>query len=153
LVSVSGYDHYDRLIDLDLDFSPETLFQIVTDDSGWQAVEDLQLQGQAVDFPVRWDVGGWMLRGHLDVTLVNALGIQRVFGAGRRDYTQDLWSAAGYAETSFDFWRDFTLDGGFRWNWEQKQMDYLLTLGSGLTAPSEPNESWSQPTGTVRPTY
>jgi iron complex outermembrane receptor protein len=154
LTSISGYDAYDRLIDIDLDFSPETLFQIVTDDEGWQGVQDLRLEGQVVDtVPLRWEVGGWLLREHLDVVVTNDLGIQGTFGAGKRAYTQDLWSTAGYASLSFDFWKDYTLDGGFRYNWEQKKMDYLLTLGSGLTAPDDPEETWSQPTGTVRLTY
>jgi iron complex outermembrane recepter protein len=153
LTSVTGYDHYKRHIDLDLDFSPQTLFQIMTDDSGWQSVEDLRLEGQLVELPLHWDVGGWALREHLDVTVANDLGKQSVFGAGRRDYTQDLWSMAGYADLSFDFWNDFTLDGGFRYNWEHKWMDYVLTQGFGGTFPAHPNEAWSQPTGTVRLTY
>src|SRR5262249_38747111 len=132
LTSVAGYDHYDRLIDIDLDFSPETLFQVVTDDSGWQAAQNVQPEGRAgAVLPLRWDVGGWLLREDLDVTVINDLGKKALFGAGRRDYTQDLWSSAGYADLSFDFWRDFTLDGGFRYNWETKRMDYVLTLGSG----------------------
>jgi outer membrane receptor protein involved in Fe transport len=154
LTSVTGYDAYDRLIGIDLDFSPETLFHILTDDDGWQVIEDLRLQGEFGDeHPVRWDVGGWFLREQLNVVVANDLGDNAIFGAGQRDYTQDLWSTAGYASLSFDFWRDFTLDGGFRYNWERKSLDYLLTVGTGQTFPDSPEETWHKPTGTIRLTY
>ena len=45
LTSISGYDTYNRFIDIDLDYSPETVFHIETDDEGWQVTQDLQLQG------------------------------------------------------------------------------------------------------------
>jgi len=155
LTTITGYDNYDRLIDIDLDMSPETLFQIRTKDNGWQATTGLQLQGQLGDESVvNWDVGGWFLREQLDVVVTNDLGPLSVFGVGARDYTQDLYSAAGYASLSFDFWDDFTLDGGFRYNWEQKKLDYALTQGS-VAEPflQQLNDDWSAPTGTVRLTY
>jgi len=155
LTSTSGFDSYDRFIDTDLDFSPQTLFQIETDDDGWQATQDLRLQGTLGDeVSLRWDVGGWLLREHLDVVVTNDLGRNSIFGVGQRDYTQDVWSAAGYASLAFDLGYDFTLDGGFRYNWEQKKLDFSLTFA----AFSQPfleklNESWDAPTGTVRLTY
>jgi outer membrane receptor protein involved in Fe transport len=154
LSSVTGYDTYDRYIQLDLDFSPETLFHITTNDEGWEVVQDVRLQGQlGEETPLRWDIGGWFLREQLKVVVTNDLGDAAIFGAGARDYTQDLYSAAGYASLSFDFWDDFTLDGGGRYNWERKKLDYLLTIGTGQTFPSAPEEVWTQPTGTVRLTY
>ncbi len=155
LSSVSGYDSYDRLIDIDLDFSPETLFQIVTDDQGWQFYQDLRLQGQfgEAEFPARWDIGGWLLREALDVVVSNDLGILTTFGVGQRDYTQELWSTAGYGHLSFDFWERFTLDGGFRYNWEEKKLDYVLTAGTGQEFPEKRNDVWLAPTGTVRLTF
>ncbi len=155
LTSVTGYDAYDRLIDLDLDQSPETLFQTTTDDEGWQITQDLRLQGQIGDeAPVRWDAGGWFLRESLDVLVTNDLGAGSLFAAGKRDYTQDVWSAAGYLSVAFDFWEDFTLDGGVRYNWEQKKLDYALTQGSiPEPFPANLNDTWSAPTGLVRLTY
>jgi outer membrane receptor protein involved in Fe transport len=150
LNSVTAYDTYDRLIDLDLDFSPETLFHVLTDDDGWQAIQDVRLQGQLSEFPLRWDVGGWFLREHLGVSTLTTLTQAFLL----RDYTQDLWSTGGYASLSFDFWKDFTLDGGFRYNWERKSLDFSLVQS---TAPfpflDTPEESWSAPTGTIRLTY
>jgi outer membrane receptor protein involved in Fe transport len=155
LTSVTGYDTYDRIIDIDLDFSPETLFQIITDDDGWQVYQDLRLQGSFGDESVlRWDIGGWMLREQLDVVVTNDLGVNSAFAVGERDYIQDLWSAAGYASLAFDFWDNFTLDGGFRYNWERKSLDYMLSDASVcLPCVVELEDDWSAPTGTVRLTY
>jgi outer membrane receptor protein involved in Fe transport len=158
LTTSTGYDHYDRLLDIDLDFSPETLFEIVTDDKGWQVYQDVRLESQFGDErPVRWDIGAWFLREQLDVIVTNNLGNLSLFGVGKRDYTQDVWSAAGYLTLGFDFWERFTLDGGFRYNWEQKKLDYLLFAfdANGVLQeyPADLEDVWSAPTGTVRLTY
>ncbi len=156
LNTVTGFETYDRMIDNDLDFSPERLFQVLTDDDGWQAYQDLSIQGQLGEQgELRWEVGGWLLREQLHVNVFNDLGDFAAFGVGNRDYTQDLWSAAGYASASFDFWENFRLDGGVRYNWEEKTLDYSLVLGA---FPDQPifqllNDSWSAPTGTIRLTY
>jgi len=154
LTSITGYDTYDRLIDLDLDFSPQTLFQIRTDDQGWQATQGLQLAGElGEEGSVRWDIGGWFLRERLDVVVRNDLGPFSAFGVGERDYTQTLWSSGGYASLAFDFWDDFTLDGGFRYNWEEKKLDYKLSSSGQEPIFTEKNDPWAAPTGTVRLTY
>jgi outer membrane receptor protein involved in Fe transport len=155
LTTTTGYDVYDRKIDIDLDFSPQTLFHILTKDHGWQVVSDLKLQGQFDDEGAyRWEVGGWFLREQLNVDVQNDLGENSAFGAGRREYQQDLYSTAGYANLSFDFWEDFTLDGGVRFNWEEKQLDYRLFQGVNPTPfPIELDDTWQAPTGTIRLTY
>jgi iron complex outermembrane receptor protein len=84
--------------------------------------------------------------------VTNDLGDIGALAVGQRDYTQDLWSTAGYFHLSFDFWDRFTLDGGFRYNWEQKKLDYLLER-AGDFYEADPNNIWQAPTGTVRLTY
>ena len=151
---VTGYESYDRVIDIDLDFSPETLFQILTEDQGWQFTQDLRLEGALGDeSPLRWEIGGWFLRERLDVLVTNNFGTATNLQIGARDYTQDLWSAAGYASLAFDFWDDFTLDGGFRYNWERKKLDYTLVTGFLPPLVEKLDDTWSAPTGTVRLTY
>jgi len=155
LTSTTGYDTYNRYIDQDLDFSPETLFHIETVDDGWQVSQDLKLEGQFDDEGLaRWEIGGWFLHAQIDAVVTNDLGINAIFGVGQRTFLQDLWSTAGYLNASFDFWDDFTLDGGFRYNWEQKKLDYALTFQL-VTAPflQSLNNIWSAPTGSVRLTY
>ena len=165
--SVSSYDSYDRLIDIDLDFSPDTLFHITTEDDGWQFAQDLRLTGTLGDeAPIRWDIGGYFLRERLDVSVTNDLGVVANLAVGNRDYVQKLWSAAGYFTLAFDFWDNFTLDGGFRYNFERKTIDYVLNSDrpngggciEGIFPPSGcqeqvEEENWNAPTGTVRLTY
>ncbi len=155
LTTVTGGDGYDRDIAWDLDFSPETLFHIFTDDDGWQVTQDVRLEGSyGEQADIRWDVGGWFMREQLNVNVVNDLGPFSAFGVGERDYTQDLWSAAGYASLSFDFWEDFTLFGGVRYNWEQKKLDYSLARGGSPDFIFQKlNDEWTAPTGTIRLTY
>jgi iron complex outermembrane receptor protein len=154
LTSVTGYDTYDRVIDIDLDFSPETLFQIITEDEGWQATQDLRLEGELGDESrLGWEIGGWFLREQLDVLVTNNFGTSTNLQIGARDYTQDLWSAAGYASLTFDFWDDFTLDGGFRYNWEHKKLDYTLVTGFLPPLTEKLDDTWDAPTGSVRLTY
>ena len=154
LTTITGYDTYDREIDIDLDFSPETLFQIVTEDDGWQVTQDLRLQGQYGDeAQFRWDLGGYFLQEELNVVVTNDLGIISIFGVGQRRYKQELLSGAGYLTLAFDFWEDFTLDGGFRYNSEQKKLDFELDQGSLPTKFEKLKDTWSAPTGTIRLTY
>ena len=165
--TVSAYDTYDRLIDIDLDFSPETLFQIETKDDGWQFYQDLSFAGGlGGEGRLSWEAGGWLLREELDVVVTNDFGdtLAQV-GVQSRDYTQRLWSAAAYGSFSFDFWDDFSLDGGFRYNWEQKDL-HMLIEAAGSVSPGdcqrpeaggliqcELDETWHAPTGTIRLTY
>jgi iron complex outermembrane receptor protein len=107
---------------------------------------------------LRWDVGGWFFREKLNVLVDNDLGKASGVAVGRRDYTQDVYSAAGYGSLAFDFWDDFTIDGGFRYNWENKKLDYALSNTTCATFPEGVciellDDVWHAPTGTVRLTY
>jgi len=157
LTTVTGYDTYSRSIGIDLDFSPETLFHIFTLDDGWQFYQDVKLAGEhelLPDSPIRWDIGGWILQEELDVNVVVDLGALSFFGVGERDYTQKLRSFGGYGSFAFDFWDDFTLDGGVRYNYEEKDIDYLLTQQGGLQISElGQHDVWRTPTGTLRLTY
>ena len=37
LTTITAFDSYDRFRDEDFDFTPETVFEDITDDDGWQA--------------------------------------------------------------------------------------------------------------------
>jgi len=156
LNTISGYDRYDRHVDIDLDFSPETLFQIDTKDDGYQFYQDVKFSGETPvwETPVSWEVGGWALPEKLDVEADVDLGDFTTFGVGHRDYTQRLISSGVYGNFSFDFSEDFTLDGGVRWNREDKKIDYKLFEQDGLViTPLEERDVWIAPTGTIRLTY
>ncbi len=155
LTAVSAYDRYFRKIDIDLDFSPQTLFHIITRDDGYQLYQDLDLAGESAivgESPVRWNVGGWVLPEKLDVNQFNDFG--RLAGTvGLRDYTQRMLSLGGYGSFEFDFWDDFTLDGGVRYNWERKDIDYLLQVTGNPAITLDEHDVWQDPTGTLRLTY
>ncbi len=175
LTSTNAFDGYDRYVYVDLDFSPAELFEIETDDQAWQYYTDLNFAGEAFgdSLPVYLEAGGWFLREELEATVTNNLGSLQQFGVGSRDYTQQLWSTAVYGAFSFDFWDDFTLDGGVRYNWENKTLDMLVrqdptlggTPGAGAgrasdcsRSPTNPDhftcaDTWQAPTGTLRLTY
>jgi Outer membrane receptor proteins, mostly Fe transport len=156
--AVSGFDRYHRHVGVDLDFSPETLFQIDTHDSGYQFYQDVKLGGETpiFDTPITWDIGGWVLPEKIDVNVLVDLGKLSAFGVGERNYTQRLLSMGGYGSFSFDFSEDFTLDGGVRFNYEEKKMNYLLTQNFGgvsLELPLTEHDYYHAPTGTIRLTY
>jgi outer membrane receptor protein involved in Fe transport len=157
LTTVSGYDTYDRIVDLDLDFSPNQLFEVRTEDEGYQFVQDMHLAGSLPNQPVNWKVGVYYLQEKLEVNINNRfLPEVEVFGVSGRDYTQKLWSAAGWMSFDWSFWEDFTLDGGFRYNYDRKEMDYLLGQGdprNPVLLTDRPKDDWNAPTGTIRLTY
>lgn len=153
LTSVTAYDTYDRLVDIDLDFSPNTLFQIITEDELWQFYEDVKLTGDYGDFALgNWDIGAYALVESLHVVARNDFGNRTVFGVAGRDYTQDLYSFAAYFDTTFEFWDDFVLDGGVRWNYDRKTIDYELERANQLLT-NDLADSWHAPTGSARLTY
>lgn len=167
LTSTNAYDRYDRFVYLDLDFSPEELFEIETDDDAWQYYGDLNFAGEAFSdsMPVYLEFGSWFLREELEATVIPHLGDFDII-AVPRDYTQQLWSTALYGAFSFDFWDDFTLDGGVRYNWENKSLDMRLKIPEPQTfslsdCSRSPNDlrhftcadTWHAPTGTLRLTY
>jgi iron complex outermembrane receptor protein len=155
LTSISGYDTYDRSRDTDQDFTPEILFEAVQDDDAWQYTQDLGLDGEFADAGLRWNFGGFYLMEHLTsftdqlARQPNGQGVPLTL---LLDYTQDLWSWGAYAGFSWDFLTDFTLEGGARYNWEQKNFDYKLDAFS-VTSVIDESEIWQAPTGTLTLTY
>jgi iron complex outermembrane receptor protein len=103
--------------------------------------------------PVDWHIGGWVLPEKLDVKIQNDLGKTTGFAIGSREYTQRMLSFGGYGQFSFDFADDFTLDGGARFNWERKRIDYWLLLQGLEPVPLSHEDIWTAPTGTIRLTY
>jgi outer membrane receptor protein involved in Fe transport len=145
-----GYDGYDRYLDTDLDSTPNTLFHTQTDDDGYQIALGVQLTGDIVDVaPIRWDIGGFYLYEQLGVSITNQIGL---FGAGllERLYTQTLSSYGVYLSLEYDFWENFTLEGGVRYNSDTKEIDFSLVVDANEAHPADGAETWSAPTGFIR---
>jgi outer membrane receptor protein involved in Fe transport len=152
LTTISAYDAYDRFIEGDTDQSPNTLFHIVTDDEGWQFYQQLGVEGAYEEHGIDWEVGGFFLQESLTVAINNDFGFLGNVGITDRFYVQDTSSYGLYTDFEWEFWDSFTLEGGVRYNWESKSIDYeLINTNQTITAFNEKKRS--APTGGVRLTY
>ena len=154
LTTISGFETYDRFRDQDQDFTPDVLFEQVSEDQAWQFTQELRLSGELSEQPLRWEVGGYYLMEQLDWSSVTLLR-QKVQNV-TRDYEQDLWSFAFFAGFSWDFLDDFTLEAGGRYNWERKDFDYTLAKPQFFTPVSsrtQTGRTWQAPTGTISLAY
>jgi len=151
--SISAYDAYKRFRDTDQDFTPEVLFEGTQEDEAWQFTQELRFSGELQDTPFRWQAGGYYLMEKLNADVLQDI---TVLGAPRtttRQYQQDLWSFAFYGSFAWDFLDDFTLEGGFRYNWESKKFDFMSTDQYGLPTTALGNATWTAPTGTLTLSY
>jgi iron complex outermembrane receptor protein len=150
LTNVSNYETYDRSRSTDQDFSPDILFESESMDDAWQYFQRLSANGELTEAPFRWDVGAFYLMEELDFedTTLFANGGSRVF----RAYTQDSYSYGVWAAFAWDFLDDFTLEGGARWNWDQKVFD-LFTQNQSANNRTDTSLSESSPTGELTLTY
>lgn len=158
LTTITGYDKWNRSVDIDLDFTPNIVFENKTDDDGYQVFQEVRLTGQAFDDldeiwggPLDWEVGAFLLKEELNVDVVNRFDIIPPGVARTRTYTQDVTTYAGYASAAWDFWDAFTLDGGVRYNYEKRHIDY--TLFTIIPNEIDQNLVGKEPTGTVRLTW
>jgi iron complex outermembrane receptor protein len=154
VTTISSYDAYDRFRDTDQDFSPDILFEAAQEDKAWQTAHELKLWGELGDTPLRWEAGGYYLMEQLESFTDQELFIP--FGNFTREYSQDTWSFALHAGFSWNFLDDFTLEGGFRYNWARKKFDFLQvrTALPGIPLfPQEGEEIWHAPTGTISLRY
>jgi outer membrane receptor protein involved in Fe transport len=163
MTTVTGYARYKRLIDADIDFSPTVLAEAVVPDDLYQLTEDMKLEGDLGSFdPATWGLGYYFLYEDLnveqDITLRQDVAQLLISG---RQYTQQIRSLGVYGDFARDFWNDFTLDGGVRWNYESKElrMDVLTGLNNGPERDQRshfyfrPQNTWEAPTGTLRLSY
>lgn len=167
LTMITGYDGWQRLNDTDLDFSPNVLFEINTEDEGWQVFQELRFNGQAFEGldeifggPLDWEIGAFTLHESLDADVKIDLGpAGRFGGTTRRKYKQEVTTIAGYISLSWDFWDAFTIDGGVRYNWERREVSDFKLFTDIPSTPLDPalaaNDeiTGKEPTGTVRLTY
>ncbi len=161
--TITGYAGYDRLIDVDIDFSPTVLAELEQRDEVYQLSQDVSFDGDLGNLdPATWGVGGLFLYEDLDadqdITLRQDIAAALISG---RNYSQQIRSFAAYAQFARDLWSDFTLDGGVRWNWESKELRMKILNGSNFGEARfrrienffRPDETWQAPTGTLRLSY
>jgi iron complex outermembrane receptor protein len=152
--SHSGYLSYERHEDTDTDQTPDQLFEITVDDEAWQFFQDLELSGVLeVGNELRWDVGVYYLTEELELSQETFLS-QSFFGS-RRDYTQTIHSGAVWAGFVLDFWEDFTLEVGGRYNLEQKEFEITQTRNLAIGGPEQNKDTqlWKEPTWVAMLSY
>jgi iron complex outermembrane receptor protein len=152
--SITAFDNWERYRTADQDMTPDSLFEAVNNrDQAWQVAQELSLEGELEDHPLRWAVGGNLLAEKIkaDFFLQNAT-VNPFTGGTKRHFEQDLFSFNVYAQFETDFWDDyFTLKAGGRYNWERKNFDIREFAFVGFS--SSRDEVWQEPTGTVKLTY
>ncbi len=156
--ALASYDRYQRLQDIDADFTPEFLFEPFDRDEAWQTYEELRLGGELDVEPLQWEIGGYFLKERLAVDALTSLGL---FGgrpvAIKRDYTQDTRAFGIWGGFEWDLWDDLTLEGGLRFNYERKEFDLTrkdIVLDLALPARTgKQRETWQEPTGEIALRY
>jgi outer membrane receptor protein involved in Fe transport len=125
LVSLTGYEWYDRKIDDEGDAVPIREFAAVYEDSAWQVSQELRAGGEGERY--RWFVGGFFLHEDLEATnLFPGLRSRRI----QQDFAQKLTSGAGYASGRYWLLDEVYLDGGLRYNVEHKEFTLASTLNA-----------------------
>jgi len=154
--SISSFDTWDRFVDGELDFTPDVIFENAgNEDTAWQFVQELSVEGELDRIPLRWSVGGNFIAEDLeaDIELRND-SINPFSGRILRAYNQNLLGFFVYGEFSVDLWDDyFTLDGGLRYNWEHKEFEITESGVFGIPFSSEDRATWQEPTYNVGITF
>lgn len=143
----TGFDYYDRFRDQDQDFTPNVLFESVTNEEGWQFWQSMKLAGNAAGTKVRWTTDVYFLKDVVD-TISDSEGIATI---ASRDFEQTGHSFGISADFAYDFFEDFTLEGGIRYQWEHRELDFRITNNGIIQNVTD--EVWQAPTGGLRLIY
>jgi iron complex outermembrane receptor protein len=154
LTSISGYEWNDRFVEDNTDAGPNLLIEADFSDTAWQFSEDLRLSSDAAE-NFSWIVGAYYLMEELRVDNVWDEGVKVTY----QDFEQDLWTFAIYGHFTWNFFDDFTLEGGVRYNWERKTFGVVATsvfTRSGFELKQLDDSTvkiWDAPTGDLSLSY
>ena len=148
ITTITSYDAYDRFREQDDDFTPDEIFESITEDEAWQFSQEIHLAGEIDEYLISWEAGAYYLMEELDV--------ESAFFQGAVDsnqaYHQDMYSFAVHAGFDWEFLESFTLEAGARYNWEQKDFQFEF-VGRRRTLGFKDSEVWHAPSGTVSLRY
>ena len=136
LTTITGYEANSRNIRTDLDGSPWVLLQPTLRNGSWQVTQDVKLVwDEREDLVV--EVGATYLHESLWVNNTwvldpNSRTVEQMY-----ELSTNYGGVYGWVSWAPDEW--FSIDGGFRWNFESKEMDILsvATDNQGGCATSE----------------
>ena len=123
IVTITGFERYDRGQDQDVDFSPEVVFEAEREDDAWQATQEIRFT-KTLGESLTIEGGGLALREELDVLInnfrpnpVDPLGIDPPEIFRTREYSQKTWNLGAYARFEWSPRETLTVDAGVRYNW------------------------------------
>ena len=148
--SITAYDGYKRFRDQDDDFTSDQIFESITNDKAWQFSQEVSLEGQLDEHLLSWEVGGYTLIQELES---NSAFFQNTVESNQA-YQEQLYSFAFYADFSWQFSETLTLEGGARYNWEEKTFDFEFIAATPANSQGfTQTEVWQAPTGSVSLLY
>ena len=155
--TITGFENWDRLFDLDLDMSPNTAFELATKDKGLQLSQEIRLSGEwlGLGYPIAWSSGGLALYEDLDVTsAINSfVESQRTSSI----YSQEMLSLSAYLQAEIELSESFSVMAGARYNRERKSLNFrLVRQGCELDTSfcvSDETKVWEAPTGLIQLNY
>ncbi len=162
ITTITGYNFYDRERQIDVDSGPNVLVEFDTDDHAWQATQDLRAGGELETIPLSWEVGGFALFEELDFQQFTFRPVRSGVFPIDQTYEQKTSSLGVYGEFVWEILDDFELEGGVRYNWEQKEMDADILLGvttvvcaesgfgTGGQLSCRDRQTFDHPTGTIK---
>lgn len=166
LLSVTGAEYYERNRNSDSDYTSDNIFEFLIDDEAWQFTQELRLSGELESHPIEWDAGISYLMGELDYD-------QRTIPSPvitdiTQIYEQKTIGVVSYLDVEWAFLDDFTLEGGLRYNYEQKSLEIdlrrqgarictdIVDPNTGAVARArdcDDRQVWSAPTGHLSLNY
>ena len=158
VLSLTGYEWYDRLVEDEGDASPTDLFPANYHDSAWQVSQELRVSGES---PLKgpqyqWNAGFFFLQEKLEAFNV----FPTVQGNGiDQSFEQELLSVAPYLNGSYWITEALSVEAGIRYNYERKDFKLKSTVvvpaqGETELLPGIPAEQkWSVPTGELTLRY
>jgi outer membrane receptor protein involved in Fe transport len=152
LTTITAYESYERFRDSDPDFTPDVLFETLTEDDSQQFTQDVKLDGKAAEGAIRWSTGAAFIQEELNN--LSLFDLDTPFGPIRRQFKQETTAVMIYTEAAFDFLEDFTLEIGARYNYETKSFRIgELTQAQFGEFFNEGSKTWREPTGKISLTY
>ncbi len=153
--SHTAYMQYKRHEDTDTDQTPNQVFEIVSDDEAWQFFQDLEVSGVLeVGDELRWDIGAYYLTEDLDYEQETFLANAAFFTTTpTREYSQTTQSGGVWVGVELDFWEDFTLEAGGRYNLEEKDFKVLQFGGIQGRESTRDKKLWKDPTWVASLSY
>lgn len=153
LNTITGFEHWKRSNDSDLDFTPDVAFEQKSKDRGHQISQELRLLGEVdTAAPMDWEVGGLFVADEVEVFSVAFNSPGNLGGDSTREFTQNVLALSAYVQGTLELSETWAIDAGARWNYERKKIDYSL---KPFTPPifAKEDVSFDSPTGTARLRY